>query len=356
MRTLVLPLLLLVLTLSSGCEDTPSPSAEQDLPRWVKTSALTADGAATLTLTGVLRARYETPQAFRVSGQIATRHVDAGQTVSQGDVLFTLDPQDLQASLDAALAAQAAAAASLAVAEADLARDRQLRDKEYLSRQAFERATLAVREAATRRDDAEARVTQARNALSYATLRADADGMLIEVSGEPGQVVGSGQPVARLAQAGPREVEVAFPARTRPPQQGELLLGERRIALSRREVAGAADPASRTWQARYQLVDPLDERGLGDVAQARFTLATADATERFAVPLAALDERGEGPQLWHIVAGKAQPVPVTLERVTREHAWVRGESLAAGQTVISLGTHLLTPGMAVRPLDEKDAS
>ncbi|MCL7938697.1 efflux RND transporter periplasmic adaptor subunit [Halomonas sp. ATCH28] len=350
---LLLSLMLLSLLLLAGCQEPSSPPSTDAEPRWVRTATLTANSAATLSLTGVLRARYETPQAFQVSGRIATRHVDAGQAVRQGEVLFTLDPSDLEEALTAARAELAAAEASLSVAEADLARDRQLLEKDYLSRQAFERAELGVREATTRRDAASARVAQARNALDYATLRAEADGVLIEVSGEPGQVVGVGQVVAQLAQEGPREVEVSFPARSRPPETGELLLGERRIPLTRREVAGAADPASRTWRARYRLEGPLDERGLGDIVEARFPLADGEAAGHFGVPVAALDERGEGPQLWQIVDGQAQPLAVTVERVTREHALVSGEGLEAGQAVISLGTHLLTPGMAVRPLDEK---
>ena len=353
MSRLVTPLLLSILLLVGCQQGEPEPSASQ--PRWVKTTAVAADTAPTLSLTGVLRARYETPHAFQVSGQIATRHVDAGQAVRQGEVLFTLDPSDLEEALAAARAELDAAEASVAVAEADLARDRQLLEKDYLSRRAFERAEIGVREATTRRDAARARVAQARNALAYATLRAEADGVLIEVSGEPGQVVGVGQAVARLAQEGPREVEVNFPARLRPPETGELLLDERRIALTRREVAGAADPASRTWRARYRLEGALDERGLGDIVEARFPLADGEGGGHFRVPVAALDERGEGPQLWRIVESQAQPLAVSVERITREHAWVSGEALEAGQVVISLGTHLLTPGMAVRPLGEKGA-
>lgn len=353
MRSLALCSLLMLLL--AGCQEPASESSAQADARLVRMATLGADAATTLSLTGVLRARYETPQAFEVGGQIATRHVDAGQQVAKGEVLFTLDPSDLEASLAAARAELAAAEASLSVAEAELSRAEQLLARDYFSQQAFERAELGEREAATRRDAAAARVAQARNALEDATLRAEADGTLIEVSGEPGQVVGVGQAVATLAQAGPREVEVHFPARARPPEAGELLAGERRLPLSRREVAGAADPASRTWRARYRLEAPLEAHRLGEVVQTRFTLEQAPAEARFRVPVAALDERGDEPRLWRIVEGEAQPLAVTLHRMTREHAWVSGEGLEAGREVIGLGTHLLTPGMAVRALGEEGA-
>ncbi|MGS2743526.1 efflux RND transporter periplasmic adaptor subunit [Halomonas sp. LS-001] len=352
MQYLVLFLLMLLL---GGCqEQVPQTSTDAD-PRWVKTTAVLADSGPSISLTGILRARYETSQAFRISGQITKRYVDAGQVVRQGDILFTLDPSDLEEALAAARSELAAAQASLAVAEADLSRDRQLLEKNYVSRQAFERAELMVREARTRRDAANARMAERRNALDYATLRAEADGMLIAVSGEPGQVVGASQAVANLAHEGPREVEVNFPANVPPPETGNLLVDERRIELTRREVAGAVDPASRTLRARYRLEEPLEERGLGDVVNAHFMLDEKKSTASFYVPVAALDERGDGPQLWQIVDGKAQPMSIVPERMTREHVWVSGEALVEGQSVISLGTHLLKPGMAVRPLSEEDA-
>ena len=352
MQYLVLFLLMLLL---GGCQEQVSQTSTDSAPRWVKTTAVLADSGPSISLTGILRARHETSQAFRISGQITQRHVDAGQVVRQGDILFTLDPSDLEEAMAAARSELAAAQASLAVAEADLSRDRQLLEKNYVSRQAFERAELMVREARTRRDAANARLAESRNALDYATLRAEADGMLTEVSGESGQVVGAGQAVANLAHEGPREVEVNFPANVRPPETGNLLVNERRIQLTRHEVAGAVDPASRTLRARYRLEEPLEERGLGDVVNAHFMLDEKKSTTSFYVPVAALDERGDGPQLWKIVDGKAQPMSVSPERMTREHVWVSSEALVEGQSVISLGTHLLKPGMAVRPLSEEDA-
>ena len=345
---------LLLALLLAGCGETSTESVQQESPRWVKTAELAPVEQPMLMLTGVVRARYETPQAFRVSGQIATRHVDAGQNVSQGDVLFTLDDSDLQAALSASRADLAAAEASVAVSQADLARDRQLLERNFLSQQAFERAELASREALTRRDAAQARVEQSRNALDYATLRAEADGLLIDVAGEPGQVVATGQAIATLAQEGRREVEVAFPSHVRPPAQGELLLDDRQISLSRREVAGAADPASRTWRARYQLEEALFSDSLGEVVQTRFPMDSLPEGV-FQVTVAAIDERGDGPQLWQVSDGQAQPVAISIERMQRDRAWVRGEQLREGLEVIALGTHLLTPGMDVRPLAQEGA-
>ncbi|WNK19834.1 efflux RND transporter periplasmic adaptor subunit [Halomonas piscis] len=348
--------------LLAGCGES-STSGGDTAARRVKTAPVAAVAAPVIRLTGVIRARYETPQAFQVSGQIVARRVDSGQRVARGDVLFTLDDSDLRQSLTAAEAELASASASAAVARADLERDRKLFERDYLSRQAFDRAKLSAKQSDTEQAAARTRVEQAKTALEHATLRAEADGLLTRVSGEPGQVVDAGHPVARLAKAGPREIEVAFPSDVRPPATGELLLDDQRIGLERREVSGSVDPASRTWQARYRLAEELPAAvGLGEVVKARFEtpaarLAAAPASPRlYRVPVAAVDERGEGAQVWHLIDDKARPLDVSVARVERDRALISGEALEEGMEVIALGTHLLTPGMPVKALAQSAAA
>jgi hypothetical protein len=67
------------------------------------------------------------------------------------------------------------------------------------------------------------------------------------------------------------------------------------------------------------------------------------------VPIAALDERGQGPQVWIITDGTAQPVAVKLVSLTAETAVIESD-IVTGTKVIALGTHLLKPGMAVREI------
>ena len=140
----------------------------------------------------------------------------------------------------------------MATATADVGGDRKLLIENFISRQALERTELAEREARARLNAAQAQLQQARNALGYADLRAEAPGILIEVSGEPSQVVAFGQAIAVLAQDGEREVEVFFPEDFKPRQTGTVRLADGSLhALKLRESAGAADSASRTWRARY---------------------------------------------------------------------------------------------------------
>jgi RND family efflux transporter MFP subunit len=340
-----LTLVALALLLLSACRSETPPSVESG-PPWVLTVPVRIDGTTGLELTGTVRARHETPVAFQVGGRIATRHVDAGQRVKRGAVLFRLDPRDLEQAVQAAAAEHAAALASLRLAQDDATRNRTLQAQAFVSRQALDRTELVVREAQARVDAAHANLQQARHARGYAALAAAADGVMVSVGGEPGQVVAAGQPVALLAHDGAREIEVSFPEHVAPPPVAEALQADGSLlALTLRETAGAADPDSRTWRSRYRVDGDAGALALGSVVRVRF--APRDAEGVLTVPLGALDERAHGPRVWQIVDGSVQPIPVAVVGLDAEAAHIRAH-LAPGSRIVALGAHLLEPGMAVR--------
>ena len=339
-----LSLLLFLSVVLLGCADEADPLASAP---WVRTVAVEADTRHERRLSGVVRARYETPLAFQVGGRILTRAVDAGQQVTPDLLLFALDPRDFDEAERAAAAQLAAAEALLATANSELRRQEQLVTQGHISQDALDRFELAVEDASAQRDTANTALVQARNARQYAELRADVPGVLIDVTGEPGQVVAAGQSVAVLAQGDARDVEVFLPDASAPPQTGRLRLSDgSSFDIRLREIAGAADPVSRSWRARYQIADGATAVPLGIVVPV-ILLETTIPDDLLLVPLAALDERAEGPRVWRVIENKAEPLPVELFGFTSTHARIRA-TLAPGDSVIGLGTHLLTPGMLVR--------
>lgn len=88
----------------------------------------------------------------------------------------------------------------------------------------------------------------ARNASGYAVLLADADGVVVDTLVEHGQVVSAGQPVVRLAKAGPREAIVHLPETLRPAMgdraEARLYGDSARVIPARlRLLSDAADSA-----------------------------------------------------------------------------------------------------------------
>lgn len=348
MRVLILPFVLGA-ALLAACGRSAAPQGDTASAPFVKTAVLSPATSADFWLSGTARARVESPLSFQVAGRIATRLVDAGQTVKAGQPLFELDARDLEQGVRAAEADLAAAKAALATENLALTRNRELKAGNIISAQSLERAEQAWQEAKTRHDAASSRLAQARNARAYAHLTSPAAGVLMDVTGEAGQVVAAGQTVARLAQAGEREIEVYFPEGGTPPEQGEALLDQdERLPLKLREVAGAVDVQGRTLRARYTVVKGGDHLVLGAVVRTHFAAADTPVAV-YSVPVAALDERGTGSRVWRLDAGRVQPVPVKVLSLDDTHARITGP-LAPGQHIVALGTQLLVEKMAVREL------
>jgi RND family efflux transporter MFP subunit len=349
--TLLTALLILAFAVSwlTACSGNEENDQTQAPIPWVKTLQVQMDNQSTLELSGTVRARFETPVAFQLNGRIATRHINAGQHVRKNQILYKLDPRDLNQTIRAAEAEHAAAQAALATASADVERDRRLVEESFISRQALERTELIEREARTRLNAAQAQLQQARNALGYANLRAEDTGILIEVSGEPNQVVTFGQPIAVLARDGEREVEVFFPEDIKPRQTGSVRLADDNLhPLELRESAGAANPISRTWRARYRITQDNHHLSLGEVVRTRF-IKDISTAKTLKVPLGALDERGEGTRIWQLRDNQAHPIPTQVIALDMEHAWITAD-LPEGSRIIALGANQLKPGMAVQAL------
>jgi len=343
--------LLLIILLLTGCFEKKNKTVILKQPPLVRTVAIQSNPNAIHRLSGTIRARYETPIAFQVNGRILTRDIDAGQRVKKGQLLFSLDPRDLNEAVNVAKAQLAAANAAHAIAQSELKRKKKLLSDKLISPFEIERFELAERAALSQRDASKASLQQALITRAYTELQAKQSGILIEVSGEPGQVVSVGQTVAVLAQDGQRDVEVFLPGGHQAPHKGKAKLKDgRSVDLELREIAGAADPLSRTWRARYRITSNDTTLPLGIIVQV-LLLSETDTSNLQQVPLGALDERGEGSNIWRVIDGHAEPVSVQVVRLSDEQASIRVE-LPPDTRIIALGTHLLTPGMSVRTQEQ----
>src|SRR5579872_15921 len=218
--------------------------------------------------TGIIGARVQSNLGFRVAGKIVERLVDVGQQVKAGQPLMRIDETDLRLALTAKRNAVAAARASLVQADADEQRYAKLVSDGWASHQRYEQAKAASDAARAQVAGAEADALVAENQATYSVLVADAGGTVVETLGEPGQVVSAGQPVIRLAQAGPREAVLALPETIRPAigsvAEASVYGGDgRRYATHLRQLSDSADPQTRTYEARYVLDGAAAAASLG---------------------------------------------------------------------------------------------
>src|SRR6516162_8841421 len=160
---------------------------------------------------GTIRPRIEADMGFRVPGKVAKRLVEVGQTVDVGQPLATLDEVDLKLQAEQAVAEFNAATGVLAQAAAAETRAKNLRAQGWNTDAQLDQAKATADEARARLDRAVRSVDLTKNSLSYATLVADARGVVTATLIEPGQVVTSGQSAIHVARLGEKEALVAIP-------------------------------------------------------------------------------------------------------------------------------------------------
>ena len=336
----------LTLVLSAcGKHETAPPAVTKVLVQKVATS----DAGITV-YTGEIRARHEVDLAFRVGGKIAARLVDSGMSVKAGQPLARLDPADLQLSRQAAAAQVAAAESEFTTASAERERYAGLLEKRFVSQAAFDTKENTFRSARARLEQARAQSQISGNQASYGILEAEHDGVITAVLADAGQVVSAGQPVFRLARPEEKEVAIAIPesrlAELKATRQIAVALWAQPDHVMKgelRELAAAADPATRTYAARIRVVDPVPAVQLGMTAR---VVLGSTAGAAIVVPLTAIVDNGTAPQAWVVSDGKATPRPVEVAAF-REDGVVIAGGLQVGDQIILSGQRRLSAGQAV---------
>ncbi|HTF76637.1 MAG TPA: efflux RND transporter periplasmic adaptor subunit, partial [Bradyrhizobium sp.] len=207
---------------------------------------------------------------------------------------------------------------------------------------------------------AEAQARVSNNSSEYAVLLADADGVIVRTLSEPGQVVAAGQTVIQLAHDGPREALINLPEGVRPDlgtMASARLYGRDQMYQARlRELSDAADPASRTFAARYVLEGEAASAPLGSTVTIGLLTKQTSGSQCVQLPVGAIHDRGNGPGVW-IVDDKSEVKfrSVTIASIGKEEVVVSG-GVQAGEKVVALGAHLLHEGQIVNLPNEEKSS
>ena len=338
----------------AACGEKPPSDPRIEAPL-VRAATVQEAASAARSFTGTVAARVQSDLGFRVSGKVSERLVDTGQAVKRGQPLMRIDAVDLKLAAHAQQEAVAAARARAQQTAEDEARYRDLRGTGAISASAYDQVKAAADSAKAQLSAAEAQADVARNASRYAELVADADGVVMETLAEPGQVVGAGQVVVRVARAGAREAVVQLPETLRPAvgSAGQAtLFGKEGVTVSTtlRQLSEAADRQTRTFEARYVLKGELANAPLGATVTIRIPEGLSSAQGGLQVPIGALFDAGKGPGVW-VISGEPAKVnwrPVVVEHLDDDGARISAGQLKQGDRIVALGAHLLREGEPVR--------
>jgi HlyD family secretion protein len=157
-----------------------------------RTAAVTRGSVtSTVSSTGVLNAVRTVQVGTQVSGQIRKIYVDFNDHVKQGQLLATIDPKLQQQAVEDAEAQLERARAQLALAEDEYTRNKQLFDAKVLSASEYAttQSNFSVQQAAVK--SAQIALERAKQNLSYTSIYAPIDGVIVSRDVNDGQTVAS---------------------------------------------------------------------------------------------------------------------------------------------------------------------
>ena len=357
--------------LLAACDKPATPNASNpSIPPPPKVTVVRAKAQSvplTRELVGRLAATRIAEVRARVAGIILRRVYTEGTDVKAGDVLFQIDPAQLQATLHAQTAALVKAEADAANAALIAKRYLELREKRTISQQDLDTAQANERTTAAVVKQAQANVDTAELNLSYATVTAPIAGRAGRALVTEGALVGMSeatplttikridpiyvnfsQSVAELARLEDSENKAGSAGGSRPELKVEIVLPDGglyphagAIDFSDKDV----DPATGAISLRAVVPNPSRRLLPGMFVTLRLTTGWID--HAFLVPQAAVQRDMNGAFVLIVNSnGKVEQRRVETHGLTHED-WILTGALADGDSVIILGIQKAKPGAQV---------
>jgi RND family efflux transporter MFP subunit len=236
-----------------GGQSATSVPAERSAAGVARVGVRAVDVPVIESAVGTIRAVHETAVASKLLAKVIEVNANAGQTVSDGDVLVRLDDEDLRARLRQAEAASTAAQAARDQAKIEYDRIQSLFEQDSASKIEWDRTRTALSTAEAELDRAKQTVNEARTILGYANIRSPLTGIIIDKKVEVGDTAQPGQVLLSLYD--PTRMQLVASVRESLTQRLEVgqIIDVRIDSLDKQcggqisEIVPEAESASRTF-------------------------------------------------------------------------------------------------------------
>lgn len=354
-------------TAEAAPETTAAAAPVVDVP---VVKAVIDDVEASLEISGTLTPRSRVAVKPKLPGTLEQILVDIGDAVREGQTIATLDRREIDAQVDASVAAVGVAKAALDTAEASLAnavlehdRAKNLFEKGALPRQRLDAADTAHRASLAQRELANANLAQANAALrrarevqKNATITSPVTGYVVERNYDAGAMPGD-MPVVVVADLRQMKLE----AGVSELEAGRLRVGMKALVAVQAKpgetffgqlaaIAPEVDERNRHFKIEVRV--PNDGRTLlsGMYASARIVEATT--ANAVLVPKEAVTSR-EGRRIVQKVQGDTVTVVEVTEGLSDGSRVQITKGLNAGDVVLADARRQLAQGTKVRGIEAR---
>ncbi|HEY5580603.1 MAG TPA: efflux RND transporter periplasmic adaptor subunit [Rhodoferax sp.] len=352
-----------------GCTaktDMPAPAASSSAPAKPSAAALPAVTITTVraqqrdlpvlySATGTVMALASVDIKSQVTSVVSKIHIQDGQFVKAGELLFTLDSRTDEANLAKARAQLAKDNALRADAQRQLTRAQQLYSQNFISQGAVDTAQAQLDSMAASVVADQAAIEAARVAVSYAHISAPNAGRAGAVNLSQGSVVQANlTSLVTITQLDPIAVSFNLPQRTLADTLSALKNGGAAVKATIADggasfmghlnfVDNTIDPSSGSVKVKAVFANPQGKLWPGafvDISQTVNTLKDA-----VVIPQAAIIPNARGTMVYVVEAGKAVLRPVQVVLAQGDDAAVTG--VKAGESIVLDGKQNLRPNAPV---------
>jgi len=309
----------------------------------------------------------------QVSGILQKRLFREGSFVQAGQLLYQIDPSSFQAAFDNAKAALARAEANLPAIRSRVDRYKELIADKAVSRQDYDDAAAALKQAEAEVESARAALQSARVQLEHTRITAPISGRIGRSEVTDGALATAYQPrmLATIQQLDPIYVDVPqstseLLALKERMKEGRLHRGSNQNVVRLLLEDGSPYPKEGTLQFQDVTVDPTTGSVIlravfpnpqGVLLPGMFVRAVIrEGVNRRAILIpqqcVSRDPKGNPSVLLVDASGKVRQRGVTLDRAVGDK-WLVSKGLAVGDNVVVEGMQKVRPGASVKvvPLD-----
>jgi len=309
-------------------------------------------------LVGLIEPKIKTDLGFQILGRLIIKNVTIGEVITSGQLLAAVDPTPFELALRNAQSGVSNARAQLSAAIAEEVRQRALFSTNTAPETALEMAFQRLETARANETQALAVLAKAQEQLSYTSIFAEYDGIVISVYPEVGEIVAPGQVILTTARLDIREAVVDLPdvIATELAVGGQAIISlelnpQTQVVGEIREIEPAADSLSRTVRARITLRDAPDLFRLGTTVFVRFDEIE---TPTIILPLTAIRMQDGTANVWIIndEDTSARLNQVTIRELKGDYVEIIS-GVEAGDRVIVVGVNSIEAGALFRLGEEQ---
>jgi membrane fusion protein (multidrug efflux system) len=341
---------LFALTLIAACGEKPAEKKGAPPTLITTTQARAVELEITERTLGSLEAVMDPKIGAEVAGRVVAVHARSGQTVKKGEVLARIDPTDAAHQANADSSEVARLEALLAQQDRLVARQTELVQKNFISRNALDDVTAQRDALKNQLAAARARSGLSRNSLGKTQVAAPFDGIIETQVASTGDYVKVGDPLFRMVSNHRLRANLPFPESAAPRLKAGMpvritspLAPDSPLTGVIEDIRPTALEGSRAVEAIARLDNPGFLRGGSSVDA---LVVTGRKTGAIVVPEQSVVLRPAGKVVYAIVDGKAQQKVVeTGSKQGGQVEIVKG--LQGGETVALDGAGFLSNGAAV---------